>query len=308
VLRRDRLEFDSDELDDLTFDWEDVAEVRSPRMNTCRFDDDTTLVGTLWIRDDVVLMRDASGREHRFPRSWLLAIISGEPSERNRWSGKFSIGFTARRGNTDQTDFTASLNARRRTPYTRLELSYLGALGKLDGETNVANHNANLKFDVFLSRRFYLTIPTVEAFRDVFQNIAVRVTPGAGFGYQILDRGGLDWNVEAGGGYRITRYDSVEPGEDETNRNGAALFGTTFEMDITKDIDLKVLYRSQIGIPDTQDTNQHGELALGIELTGDFDLDIALIWDRVGDPRPDADGIVPEKDDFRLTVGVGLEF
>jgi hypothetical protein len=40
------------------------------------------------------------------------------------------------------------------------------------------------------------------------------------------------------------------------------------------------------------------------EITGSFDFDISLIWDRISKPAIDSDGVKPEPDDYRLTVGV----
>jgi hypothetical protein len=39
-----------------------------------------------------------------------------------------------------------------------------------------------------------------------------------------------------------------------------------------------------------------------------FDLDISFIWDRIGKPQQRADGSTPEKDDYRLMIGLGYEF
>ena len=44
------------------------------------------------------------------------------------------------------------------------------------------------------------------------------------------------------------------------------------------------------------------------ELTSILDLDVSFIWDRVGKPQRDNDGDTPEKDDFRLVVGLGVDF
>jgi hypothetical protein len=38
--------------------------------------------------------------------------------------------------------------------------------------------------------------------------------------------------------------------------------------------------------------------ALEIELTRRLDLDLSFVWDRIQDPKPEADGQVPEHDDY----------
>ena len=47
---------------------------------------------------------------------------------------------------------------------------------------------------------------------------------------------------------------------------------------------------------------------LSSDIIGDIDLDVSLVWDRVEDPEPAADGTVPEKNDFQLIVAIGYEF
>jgi hypothetical protein len=33
-----------------------------------------------------------------------------------------------------------------------------------------------------------------------------------------------------------------------------------------------------------------------------------LVWDRIGNPKVDADGARSQPDDFRLVVGLGVDF
>ena len=61
-------------------------------------------------------------------------------------------------------------------------------------------------------------------------------------------------------------------------------------------------------MPESSNYNHHMAAILSADLIGNFDLDVGLIWDRIGDPQQDAAGNLPEADDFRLTVGVGWNF
>jgi len=45
------------------------------------------------------------------------------------------------------------------------------------------DHRINSKFDYWLSRRFYLLVPSVEYYKDPFQNLAGRVAAGGGLSY-----------------------------------------------------------------------------------------------------------------------------
>ena len=57
-------------------------------------------------------------------------------------------------------------------------------------------------------------------------------------------------------------------------------------------------------------TSQKGgsSSTLSTELTGRLDLDVSFVWDRIQKPQARADGSVPEKDDYRLMLGLGFEF
>jgi putative salt-induced outer membrane protein YdiY len=308
VLRDESLEFDSDELGVVTIDWEDVAELYSPRKLNYMLDDRTQVWGSLLYRDDLILIRTTDGDIVRLPSRRLLSIVPGPDPLFGFWSGNVGIGFTARQGNTDQVDFTSSIDIVRRTAGSRLTGEYRGAVSSVQQEETANNHRIFTKWDVFVSRRFYVSPLALELFRDRFQNIDYRVTPSIGAGYTVLDTRKQDWDVELGVGYRGTKFDSVEPGEPETEEVGTGIVGTQYHIDITSDVELSLNYSAQIGFDDVENTNQHAEVRFLIEFLGDFDFDIQFIWDRVGQPVPDAEGNVPKQDDLRLSIGLAWSF
>lgn len=306
LMRDDTFEFDSDELGDLKLDWEDVAELISPRRNTCLFEGHVIVTGTLLIRDGVVVVGGET--DQRFKREDLISIIPGEPTEFNFWSGTLSVGFTGRSGNTDQTELTGRALARRETVATRLELEYQGNFGTLDGDENLNNHRFTNAYDIMLTRRFFLRPFASETFRDPFQNIAVRVTPGTGVGYYLVKHGDFKWMVALLAGWQYTRFDSVEAGASQDESNPAVIFRSKLEKDLTSTIDGILDYRTQSAVPDIANTNQHLEAIVSVDVIGDLDFELTFVWDRVGDPEPDSSGDVPKKDDFRLVLGLGFTF
>ena len=56
------------------------------------------------------------------------------------------------------------------------------------------------------------------------------------------------------------------------------------------------------------ETTHHSVSTLSLELTKRFDLDVSFIWDRITNPKVGADGVQPKPDDFRLVVGLGVDF
>ena len=47
---------------------------------------------------------------------------------------------------------------------------------------------------------------------------------------------------------------------------------------------------------------------LETELTDWLDFDISFAWDRIQNPTPNADGTVPEQNDFYLITSLGIDF
>jgi len=308
-VRDGKLQFDSDELDDLNFDWDDIRELRCSRVKTVTLEDHKTVSGPLVVTKEAVAVTVAGEEEpKKIPRAEVLSILPGEATEGDYWSGKLSIGITVRSGNVDQTDMNSIIDIWRRSPLSRVGLNYVGNYGVLEGVESANNHRLAARYDYFLSRKFFLTPLSFTAYRDPFQNIDLQATPAVGVGYHIFNRGDLTWDVDGGLGYQFTRFVSVEEGEDTTNGTAALLLGTDFDMDLTEKLELKVDYSIQMGLPTLSDYTSHFLIALSFDVIADLDLDITFVWDRVNEPRTAASGDTPLPDDYRLSVGIGFEF
>lgn len=307
ALYEDKLEFDSDELDTLNLDWEDVVRLRSPRQNSIRFEGNVIVKGTVLIKDDIVKVGTEEG-EKVFDRAKVLTIIPGELTEANYWDGKFSVGITARSGNTDQAETQFLMNLKRRTLESRFVTDYVGNYGQLDQIQNVNNHRVDTKYDIFVTRTFYMTPLSLQLYKDPFQNIRLQATPATGVGFHILDQGDLKWDVEPAIGYRYTKYDSVEADEDKTSTTFALIGRTFFETDITKNLDFSFNYSLSMGLNKPLNNIHHTVVQSTFEVSDILDLSIALTWDRQSNPQANSDGTVPKEDDFRLTLGIVLDF
>lgn len=301
-----KLEFDSDELKDLAFDWKDIRQMRSPRTLDVLFVDGEKVSGPVTITPGQVAVGGAEPRV--LPRDELQSLTPGGSRERNYWSGKLSLGLTLRKGNTESVEYNAQAHLERRTPATRLSLDYIGNVSSVDGVENANNNRVNSEFDLWLTRRFYLMLPFAEYYTDPFQNLAHRVTLGAGAGYDLIDRPNLNWNITTGPAYQHAWFESSLPGEPTEKGTAALVFGSRFEWDITHRIELILEYRGQYTSREVGETTHHSVCTLSLELTKRFDLDVSFIWDRITQPKVGSDGIQPKPDDFRLVVGLGVDF
>ena len=67
-------------------------------------------------------------------------------------------------------------------------------------------------------------------------------------------------------------------------------------------------YRGQYTSREVGETLHHAVSTLSIELTKRFDLDVSFTWDRISQPKVGEDRVQPKPDDFRLIVGLGMDF
>jgi hypothetical protein len=138
--------------------------------------------------------------------------------------------------------------------------------------------------------------------------VARRLTVGVGVGYDLVYQPKVEWTAYTGPAYQHTWFDSVTPGTAPDSGAAALVFGSHFEWEITRRIDLIVDYRGQYTRSDIGRGAHHGSVTLELDMTKRFELDVSLFWDHTQNPTTDSAGDVPESNDFRLVVGVGARF
>ena len=177
AMQQRQIEFDSEELNDLTFDWKDIRQVRSDRTLDLLFVDGRKMSGPVTVTPEEVTVGDVEPQV--FPRDQLQSFTPGGSKEFNYWSGMVSLGLTVRAGNTEQVEYNAQARLQRRTPATRFSLDYIGNISSFNGVENANNTRVNSEFDLWLSRRFYLILPQLKYYRDPFQNLRPGSRPAA---------------------------------------------------------------------------------------------------------------------------------
>ncbi|WP_227006620.1 DUF481 domain-containing protein [Shewanella donghaensis] len=301
-LYDDKLEFESDELDTVYIDWEDVKALQSAGIVSIGFLDLSTQSGKLVVQDGKSYL---DGQE--FDTSQILTIIAGTQSESNYWSSKISLGANLRSGNTDQIDYNAIAKTVRRTTESRFNLDYIGNYSKSDSEEKINNNRINTNFDWFLSKQFYLRPVFAEIYTDKFLNIEYKLTVGSGLGYNIIDNAKTEWSISGGPAYTYTEFNNVEAGEDTNSSSATVVIETVYDTEITSDIDFVTSYRVQYGDDQSGGYTHHALATVEIELTDMFDLDLSFIWDHTNKPQADSSGDIPKQDDYQFVVGFGID-
>jgi hypothetical protein len=301
------IEFDSEILDDLTIDREDVGRFFSGRHFSARTRGRAIHTGQVKITETDVVIRKGD-EETVFSREDLVALTASAQRERDRWNGDISLGTNVRRGNNDFIEYNTIAGLERRTPTSRAFFDYIGTFNETEGEQTANNHRVSGVYDRFSGSRFFWRPLNGQYFRDPFQNIANQLTLETGFGYEILNTSRTEWEVYAGVGVNAVERVSVEAGQEKNSRSPSSTIGMDFDTEITSWMDYLVSFQATFVDDDSGRYQHHLLSTLSTDLIGDIDLDVSLVWDHTEKPPRSADGETPEKDDFRLLIGVGFDF
>jgi len=305
-VQQKKVQFESDELEDLSLKLKDVRQLYSGKPMFTKFEGRDQTVGTVVISNDVV---EVFGPEQVvLPRDQLTGITPGGKRRIEFWSGRATIGVDLQAGNTKQTTFSASAELARRTPATEFLLDYIGNFSEANGSQSANNHRVNLSYDIRLNRGWFLRPIQAEYYRDQLANIGRRVTAGVGIGYYLFDRDDLEWNVAAGPGYQYTRFETVPPGEADTATTPAATLQTRFKADITSRLSFIESYAGTLTTQEAGLYNHHLVSTLEFEIKRFLDLDVSFVWDYQQKPQIESSGAVPVHSDLRLTLGLGVKF
>jgi hypothetical protein len=311
-MYKDSLEFDSDKLDLLNIDWEDVKILRSHRASSINIEGAGAHYGVLEVTgDSVIIINDYEDKT--YDRSRLISFAPGGEREMDLWSIKASLGLNLKQGNTDQTDFTTKVNIKRRASLSRFLLDYIGNITKTgagDGSLveTVNNHRITGSFDYYKTRFFFYTPVFFEFYRDPFSNISLKSTLGAGAGYTLIDDGVSELSIGGGPAYVKTEFISVAPGEKGSESTTAAVIRTSYDTEITDTVDFIAKYNIQVGNQASGGYTHHIILTLESEITGSLDIDTSFIWDRTSHPATAADGTKPQTDDYQITFGISYTY
>lgn len=312
TMYEEELEFDSDEFGIQVIDIADVAELYSKGEQSIRLNDGTVISGKLIIKDGKFSIAQ-NGSEQSYAMSNLLSIASADGNELDYWDGEVNFGTNFRRGNSEQSDYTISAEAQRRTSTSRFSSEFISNFservsqetGKKEETTNDQRFTAN--FDWFFSPRTFIRLADYEYFADEFGNIDSRHTFGVGIGYELIDTGDFSWEVSAGPSYQSTNYINVEPGQDDNETSGVLNLGSVIQWDITKDIEFDADYQVKVVSEDAGEYIHRLKTGLEVDLIGDFDLDLSFYLDRIENPKPTGT-FTPDKNDYRFVVSLGYEF
>lgn len=302
-MRQNRIDFDSEKLDQLTLKWKDVRAVYTAQSMAVMQQDNSVATGRLRTIDGQLALDGGVRIDH----DAVISIARSTERETDRWFGDVAVGFNLRGGNVDQRDITVDAGVRRRTAQSTVAFGYVYNYSEFDSEENANDQRASLSYDYRLSRFWFVRPVAAEYFRDPFQNIGSRITIGPGIGYFLIDKLTRSWFVVAGPAYQRTHFTAAPSGETQSESALAGFITTTYEQEVTAAVDWGFQYQLFLTDDRSGRTVHHLMTALNIDLTKSLDLKITGYWDYIEKPQPEADGRLPEREDFRLVLGLDWE-
>ena len=154
--------------------------------------------------------------------------------------------------------------------------------------------------DFFLTDRLFVTAPFVEYYRDFFQNISNRVSPGVSLGYEVLDAKRVFIDVSGGAAYQYTSFFAGAPATNDF----AIVLGTNINFHLPRGIEWDNLYRVNVVVTNIGQTSHHAVSVLSFDIWGPLDLEASLTFDRIESPV----GVGIVSNDYRYGIGLGLDF
>lgn len=300
------LEFDSEEMGLYSFDFKDIAQIKSFNVIGVNIEDVARFSGIIRFKDDEITIIQGD-KKFTFTRAEIIAFAPQGTKEFNYWSAKISFNLDLRTGNKEQYDYTANFNLKRRTSNSNLYLNYLGRISSRDDIETANDHRINQKYDRYITRNFFWTPLFSEFYKDEFQNIKNQFTLGVGIGYTIVRNNWAEWDVSGGPAYTQIEYISVESGDSITT-SPALEISTKMDIELHSRVDFKFDYKLTYSDEKSGTYKHHMVSTIENELTSWLDLDFSVVWDYTLNPEKTEKGLTPVNSDFQFLVGLGIEF
>ena len=308
-MRRNTLTFDSDQVGQREWDFDDVTDLVLARPAIFIFTDRTKLKGFGRVTPERVIVRTPTGVAIR-PREKLLQIVMGEDRESDRWQLRLSLGANVSAGNSEQLGSNGDVRTIRRGDGTRLELQYVGAFARAvvqeQAETTVSNHRGNYAYEWYYTAQLFWGIVGGHVMYDELQGIAIKAQPGSLLGWQALDGDIWALSLGVGAGYQHTSFIKDVPSINTGGVVATVDLGWTppgaFETALSSSV------FADLGIEnENNQSTLYNRLDLLVDITSIFDFNVTFIHRFLADPQGlnPSTGEAPVSNDFQLSVGIG---
>lgn len=196
------------------------------------------------------------------------------------WTGEGSLGANYSSGNTNEWDFSAALNIRRKGPRWEHRLDVGIDFSEVDDERTEERVAAGYRARRDFTDSPWFAFGALSYDRDRFQGISNRFTESAGVGYELIDtdddaEDDVDWDIYAGPAFRQT--DLI----DSTHEEQLGVFiATDLKWEITDTLTLREYAGAVVTKRNTSfrsvtslTNNLYGQLSARFDLTIETETD-----------------------------------
>lgn len=300
------IEFDSDDLGEQDIEMEDIDILQTASFFTIRTTSGEIFDGYLSIQNQRLYLLN-NGQQRSFPVEQVVSIYRGAEEDSAHWETELFLGLDISKGNTDDFSLLGEIEAERNNVESRTKLKARHQNSKSEDETIANNTSFDGSYDIYLNNRLFFRPLKLVVVSDEFQNLDYQVNASMQMGYFVIADSDTEWDVSVGPGYQYTDFKTVEEGESGSASSTAMTFESNFEYELTDDIDFSHSYNLNWASDDAGGTRHTNELGLDIDLIADLDFSVKAIWEHVSNTKADSDGVVPEKDDYKLHFGFSYE-
>ncbi|MFO7936220.1 MAG: DUF481 domain-containing protein [Kiritimatiellia bacterium] len=233
-----------------------------------------------------------------------LGNIAKINPEKPAWHGAIVAGANLSRGNTHSDTASIDTNTRLRRENDRISF---GAGYRFDknrkqstgkDHTSTDNWFLNGQYDYFMSKKLYL-YGSLMYEKDRVANLDMRVSPGTGFGYQVIEEDTMNFSTEAGLNYVYEKYSDPS----ETREHIAIRLAYHLDKQLWENVKA---FHNVTFLPSTERADiylVYADVGVQTKLIDNWVMEAKAELDH--DSKP-AEGL--DKTDYRYILGVGYTF
>ncbi len=235
-----------------------------------------TIKGIITVDDGIITVESEDNKNQKIESGLVRFIFLDKPSNSER-SARIDVGFSNTSGNTETSQYRLDSELSYRSGEKRFFLELLLNQGKTQGVKNENNWLSRLKFDKFLTKKWY-TFVALSGEENEFKDINLRSTIGLGLGRQFMNSSLTQLSIEISANY--VSSDFVSQGDTDYS-------ASSWTFDFSRKLGLlgtRVFHRNSgvMGLSENDKLFVRSQTGLrfpirkNLSATGQFDID----WDK----------------------------
>jgi putative salt-induced outer membrane protein YdiY len=191
--------------------WEEIANLRTDVPIAVVLSDETSGRGVVSAGEGgkVSVRVDNIEEPLTFDLAQVAVINPKPPKPALKLNARVNVGIAAQRGNTDTDNYHLDGEFVARTEKNRYTVGTELNREKTDGERTSNNTLGYIKYDHFLSQKWYFYSNALFE-QDEFKDLDLRTTVGVGLGHQFFETPLTNLSIEAGLSYVNEDYDKAD--------------------------------------------------------------------------------------------------